>query len=168
MKRTVIAPVVAIVLLGGCQLKGLEFRQDRRIQVVAPDYRELVELPVTVDWEVTDGTLAGNIGEATQFGVYVDIDPQPPGESLDYFGRDDPVCMKQQDCPDEKYLRQRGIHTTSETEMTFAVLPLAPGVELENGDPDFHEVTVVLLDEHGVRIGEGAWAITFEVQRGGD
>jgi hypothetical protein len=49
--------------------------------------------------------------------------------------------------------------------MTFPTLPIAPGVEIENGDPDFHEVTLVLLDERGIRIGESGWAITFEVDR---
>jgi hypothetical protein len=150
-----------------CQLEGNAFLQDRRVEIVSPDYRELVDQPITVDWEVTDEELEQRIGSDIQFGVYMDIDPQPPGEPLDYFGRDDPQCMKQEDCPDEQYLRERGVHTTTETQMTFQTLPIAPGVDLENGDPDFHEMTLVLLDEQGVRIGESGWAATFEVDRGG-
>jgi hypothetical protein len=156
-----------LMLSTACETEGLAFIQDRRVEVISPDYRELVDLPVRVDWDVTDEGLANNLRSGTQFGVYVDIDPQPPGEPLEYFARDDPECRKSQTCPDARYLRQRGIHTTTESEMTFGSLPIAPGVDLERGDPDFHEVTLVLLDEEGVRIGESAWALTFEVDREG-
>jgi hypothetical protein len=110
--------------------------------------------------------LQARLGSATRFGLFMDIDPQPPGESLDYFGRNDPTCKRDPDCPDTRYLRQRGIHVTTDTEMTFKTLPIAPGVDLDRGDPDFHEATLVLLDEEGKRVGESAWAIIFEIERG--
>lgn len=168
MRRATFLLAGAVLLVApACTFQGLAFIEDRRVEIVSPDYREIVELPVTIDWEVTDEELASRLGTETNFGVYLDIDPQPPGESLDNFGRDDPTCRRDEGCPDEKYLRQRGVYVTSETEMTFRLLPIAPGVDLERGDPDFHEVTLVLLDEEGRRIGESAWAITFEVERKG-
>lgn len=168
MRRAVALGAVFVALSGAtaCQLEGLAFTEDRRVEILAPDYRELVDLPVTVDWQVTNDKLAQRLGSDIQFGVFVDIDPQPPGEPLSYFARNDPTCERPGSCSGIQYLRQRGIHTTSETEMTFRTLPIAAGVDLERGDPDFHEVTLILLDNEGVRIGESAWAIIFEVNRG--
>jgi hypothetical protein len=97
----------------------------------------------------------------------MDIDPQPPGESLDYFGRDDPTCQNSPSCPDAKYLRQRGVHVTSESGMTFSNLPIAPDVDLEAGQSDIHFATLILLDPEGIRVGESAWQITFEIDREG-
>lgn len=166
MRRLICAAAATFALVAtGCSTEGLAFIEDQRVEIVAPDYRELLELPVTVDWEVAEG-LAAKLGSEYEFGVYVDIDPQPPGEPLEYFARDDVQCRKSPGCPDERYLRQRGIHTSTSSEMTFGALPVAPGVDLERGDPDFHEVTLVLLDQDGVRVGESAWAIIFEVDRG--
>ena len=168
--RTSIAIGAGLVILatGACSTQGLAFVEDRRVEIVSPGYRELVGQPVTVDWEVHSDELEDELASGLSFGVYVDIDPQPPGEPLEHFARDDPQCLESPTCPDTQYFRQRGIHTTSETEMTFTQLPIAPGVDLERSDPDFHEVTLVLLDEDGVRVGESAWAIIFEIDREGD
>lgn len=167
MRTPVLTLAIALTIVAtACQLQGLAFIEDRRVEVVSPGYREIVSQPVTIDWEVTDDDLAAGLGTSAFFGVFVDIDPQPPGESLDYFARDDPTCRRDKGCPDTRYLRQRGIHVTPDTEITFRFLPVAPGVDLERGDPDFHEVTLVLLDENNRRIGESAWTATFEVERG--
>jgi hypothetical protein len=165
-----IARGLALLLLvaSACTTTGLAFVQDKRVEIVSPRYRERVQLPVRVAWEVTDNGLEADLQSGTQFGVYVDVDPQPPGQPLDYFARDDARCRESTTCPDAHYFRQRGIHTTTGTEITFPTLPIAPGVDLDRGDPDFHEVTIVLLDSEGVRIGESAWSITFEIQRGGE
>ena len=159
--------LLALTSASACSTEGLAFVRDDRVEILSPEYREIVDLPVRIDWEVTDEVLESELRSGTTFGVYMDVDPQPPGEPLEYFARDDLECRKSASCPDARYLRQRGIHTTTETEMTFPSLPLAPGVDLDGGDPDFHEVTIVLLDEQGVRIGESAWAIIFEIDREG-
>ena len=157
-----------LLLAGACTTEGLAFIEDRRVEITGPEYRELLQLPVTVDWDVVDESLEDRLGSDVSFGVYVDVDPQPPGESLEYFARDDVQCRRSPGCPDARYFGQRGIHTTTDSEITFNALPIAPGVDVDRGDPDFHEVTLVLLDADGKRIGESAWAIIFEVQRGGD
>ena len=159
--------VLVLALLTACTTEGLAFKIDDRVRIVDPSYREVVEQPVTLDWEVTDEALADQVGGDIQFGLLMDIDPQPPGESLDYFGRNDPTCVNSPSCPDAKYLRDHGIHVTSETEMTFNTLPIAPGVDLEAGQSDVHFATLILLDANGVRVGESAWQITFEIDREG-
>ncbi len=165
MSRTRFFFAAVALFATACTTEGLAFIQDRRVQIVSPGYRELVDLPVTVDWEVVDDDLADNLGSDILFGVYVDIDAQPPREPMEYFARNDPPCLESPTCPDTRYLRDLGIRTTFGTEMTFRSLPLAPGVDPERGDPDFHEVILVLLDEDGARVGESAWRITFEVER---
>ncbi len=164
---TLYAALVTLAATGACSTQGLAFVEDQRVEIVSPGYRELVDQPVTVDWEVYSDELEDKLASGLSFGVYVDIDPQPPGEPLEHFARDDQECLESPTCPDTQYFRQRGIHTTSETEITFGQLPIAPGVDLERSDPDFHEVTLVLLDSNGVRVGESAWAIIFEIDRGG-
>jgi hypothetical protein len=165
--RAPAAALFALTLMSACTTEGLAFIRDERVRIVRPDYREVLELPATLDWEVTDDALAQRIGDDVQFGLLMDIDPQPQGESLDYFGRDDPTCRRDPGCPDEQYLRQRGVHVTSETEITFNNLPIAPGVDLEGGQSDIHFATLILLDSSGARLGESAWQITFEIDREG-
>ncbi len=165
MKALRALAAVALALLSACTTEGLAFIRDDRVRIVEPRYREVLELPATIDWEVIDDELAAQIGDEVQFGLLMDIDPQPPGESLDYFGRDDPTCRK--GCPDEQYLRQLGVHVTADTEMTFNNLPIAPGVDLEGGQSDVHFASLILLDESGARVGESAWQITFEIDREG-
>jgi hypothetical protein len=167
MNRIAKAIPLLLLVAGGCTTQGLAFVQDRRVEIVEPGGRERVDLPVRVAWEVTDDNLRTELQSGTRFGVYVDVDPQPPGQPLEYFARDDKRCQASSTCPDERYFRQRGIHTTTATEITFPTLAIAPGVDLDRGDPDFHEMTIVLLDDEGVRIGESAWSITFEVERPG-
>lgn len=156
-----------VALSSGCSLEGLQFKQDERIQIVSPRYREKVEMPVTLDWEL-NGLVMGQPteeGTPTHFAVYVDVDPQPSGEDLAYFSRDDLSCREEDGCPDAQYLEDIGVHTTTATEMVFSFLPLAPGVDLDLGNPDVHELTLVLLDAQGRRVGESAWSQTFEILR---
>ena len=161
--------VVLAVLASGCGLgEGLAFREDRRVMLESPDYRDIVSLPITLDWTVTDElqqALADDSQRPAGFAVLVDVDPQPPDEPLTYFVRDDDACQSDPGCPDLGYLAARGVHVTRATEFTLERLQPAPGVDLDRGDRDIHEVTLVLLDEDGVRIGESAWTFTFELAR---
>lgn len=158
------------VVLQGCVAADAAFRQDRRVEFVAPRYREVVELPVTLDWTVAD-ELAAEVADVDHpvagFAVLLDVSPQPPGEDLTYFARDDDNCNASAGCPDRDYLTRRGVHITRDSELTIETAPPAPGVDLDLGEPDLHEATVILIDEQGHRIGESAWSITFEVARRG-
>jgi hypothetical protein len=95
--------------------------------------------------------------------VLFDKQPQPPGEDLEYFARDDITCLRSEQCPDRGYLAQRQIYTTTDTSFTVKALPPAPGVDLERGEADIHDVVLVLLDGQGRRIGESAWWNAFEI-----
>ena len=157
-----------MLLLGGCAMSGLAFRVDDRLTIVRPAEREVVKLPVTVQWEIDDFEVTGADGGADQasgyFGVFVDRAPQPPGQTVKWFAKDDDACRPADGCPDGEYLATRGVFTTRKTQFVVKTLPPPPTDQADRRE--FHEVTVVLLDGSGRRIGESAFSIEFEVDRG--
>lgn len=167
LARLTASLVLMTAALSSCAIQGLAFEQDDRIAFIAPDYRQKVTLPFTIEWSVEDFELTGPTGISTKDAGYIEIlfdkQPQPPGEGVAYFARDDVSCRQTHGCPDKKYLADRGIFTTANSYFTVRALPPAPGVELDRGDADIHNVTLVLLDGEGRRIGESAWSTYFEV-----
>jgi hypothetical protein len=168
--KTPALPAVALVcalLLPACAFDGLAFRIDERLDIVSPGDREAVKLPVTVDWEVTDFEVTkadgGQDPNQGYFGVFVDRAPQPPGETVEWFAKDDEDCRAEDGCPSRQYLADRGVHTTRDTK--FVVENLPPPPEEQAARREFHEVTIVLLDGSGRRIGESAFTAEFEVVR---
>ncbi|MGH9185496.1 MAG: hypothetical protein ACRD0U_06755 [Acidimicrobiales bacterium] len=145
---------LAAVTSSSCGVQGLSFREDNRVDIVAPGDRDEVTLPLTVRWTVEDfdGT----------FEVLVDRSPQPPGEALAWFARNDDICERTEGCPDKQYLADRDVFTTNTPEFTVDRLP---DTVRDGRRREFHEVTVVLLDEGGRRIGESAWSVEFQVDR---
>lgn len=143
--------------LTGCATEGLAFRVDERVQVVRPADRATVTLPVTVDWEARD------LPDGTTYAVFLDSTPVPPGEPLRWVARDDSGCREADGCPDAQYLADRGIFATDRTEL---VLEQLPRTDRAAGDRERHRATVVLLDEQGRRLGESAFEVVFDVDRG--
>src|SRR5205085_2729127 len=76
--------VVLLLLFGSGCGTNVAFKQDHRVSIVYPRNRQKVTLPMTVRWTVKDfdGT----------FGVLLDRAPQPPGEPLTWFARNDKSC----------------------------------------------------------------------------
>ncbi len=150
-----------------CGYNGLNFVQDERVEITAPLDRAKVSLPLTVSWSVRDFEVTGRQREARPdagyFGVYVDRAPQPPGTTQDSLVRDDPSCRSNPNCPDADFLAQRDIHATEE--MTFVIERLPQPSSEAQRRREFHEVTIVLLDGRGRRIGESAFVRQFEVDR---
>lgn len=153
-----VALVLALALVGsGCGVSGLAFRQDDRLSFVTPEDRAEITLPLTVAWEVEDfevGTSAGS------FAVFVDRAPQPPGKTLDWLARDDDTCRVEDGCPDEQWFADRDVFRTTDRELTIEQLPARSDDRRE-----LHEVTVILLDEQGRRVGETGWTLEFQVAR---
>jgi len=163
--RRVLLMVVLALLAGACT-DGLAFRQDQRVSIESPRYREKVPVPVTLEWSVDDelqAALDAPDGGVAGFAVLVDLGPQPAGEPMSYYARDDDSCRASDGCPDLAYLADRGIFTTRATRITIDHLRPRRDVDLAAGHRDTHEVTLILLDERGRRIGQAAWTILFEV-----
>jgi hypothetical protein len=147
--------VVLAVLLAGCGVDGLAFREDERLTIVRPDDHDSVPLPVTLRWEVDDGVLAD--GSYT-YGVVIDRSPPPPGKSLDWLFRNDDLCGED-GCRDLAYRSQRGVFETEATSLDVAEMP----TNVDRRDEADHEATVFLLDGSGHRVGESAWTVEFSI-----
>lgn len=161
--------MAGLLLVGSaCGVSGLSFVQDDRVEIVTPEDRSQVRLPVTVSWTVRNFEVTGPTGsadpDAGYFGVFLDVAPQPPGEPLEWFAEDDRQCEVTPGCPDEAYFAARGIFATSETSITIERIPEIVRPD-ERRFREFHEVVVVLLDGRGQRIGESAFTVDFELER---
>ncbi len=169
---TRVAPVIALcAALSGCVPQGLAFRVDERLTFTAPQDRATVRLPVVLDWEIRDFRVAtpGTAPRPDQgyFAVFVDHAPMPSGKQMRWIFRDDEDCRVVDGCPDEEYLRSRGIYTTTDTRIVLEQIPRPPtrDDEEEDDEPERHRVTVVLLDAAGKRIGESAFQLEFDLER---
>lgn len=158
--------VAASAVTNGCGVRGLSFVEDTRVSITFPSDRQEVELPLSVRWRVRDFEITGRTGsverDAGYFGVFVDRAPQPPGKTLEWLARDDQVCRATDGCPDAAYLAERRAYTTTETHFTIEELP---DPTRDEDRREFHEVTVVLLDGKGQRIGESAFSVEFQIER---
>ena len=158
VRSSALALVLASVAFSGCGFSGLAFANDDRVEIVAPQDRAEVALPFTVLWKSRDVDLDGG-----SYGIFIDRAPQPPGEPLSWIARDDDTCVASRACPDEVYLAERGVYSTSRTSFAIDLLPRTVPEEVRRRE--FHEFTIVLLDAHGVRVGESAWFVEFQLRR---
>lgn len=167
VRPRLLALVCLAVLAGACVPQGLALVQDDRLEFLTPVARSTVGQPVTIRWRVHDFRITGRDGraepDAGYFGVFVDTNPVPPGKPLSWIARDDRRCRSIPGCPDATYLADHRTYATSETSFTLSVLP---DLDTYSGH-ELHEVTVVLLDGRGRRIGESAWYVDFYFDRPG-
>ena len=157
--------VAGLALVATSCASGLAFVQDDRLEITAPDSHSDVTLPVTIRWTVHDFNVTGPSGTAEPaagyFGVFVNKSPMPPGRPLSWIARDDRQCDRVPGCPDATYLADRGVYATSDTSITFRQLP---DQNVFRGE-ETHEITIVLLDGKGNRIGESAWYVVLFYDR---
>jgi hypothetical protein len=159
---TRLAAIALLALLSACGVNGLSFVADERVDITRPGDRDEIRLPVTVEWTVKD--FAVGAGEGS-FGVFLDREPQRPGKTLAWLFRGEDTCRGASGnelCATADFLASRRVFETTETSLTFEQVPQLSGNERRR---QFHEVTVVLLDDDGRRVGEGAWSVQFELRR---
>jgi hypothetical protein len=155
----------AAVLTPACGTSDLEFRLDDRVEIIEPSDREVVRIPIDIRWSVENFEITGPSQRADEdagyFGLFVDGSPQAPGETIESLFADDESCNDVPGCPDEQFLAGRDIFKTTQTSFTIRNLP-----DTEEGERrELHEVTIVLLDGRGRRIGESAYTVEFRVER---
>ena len=117
------------------------FRQSDRLQITYPQIYSTVSQPLVIRWQARDFEAPRD----GTFAVFIDRDPMPPGETLDYFDPKD----------------RTGIITLSDTSYHVDVLTRRVGVD--PAEQDHHDVTVVMLDSGGHRLGEYAGFTEFNV-----
>jgi hypothetical protein len=143
-------------VLAGCSTADLAFRVDDRLQIENLADRSTIEVPFTLEFSF-DGDLLS--GDATAFGVLIDWTPPPPGKPLSDLLRDDPACRGPQGCPDG-YLERNRIAVTTDTTYLMDNVPVGTDRQERRG---FHEVTIILVDAEGRRVGESSAFARFRV-----
>jgi hypothetical protein len=151
--------VAAAGLLTACSLEGLAFRDDPPVTFTAPTAGSSASLPLHVDW-----TAPALGDDGSSFAVFVDRIPIAVGADIESVAEGDDDCAASPGCPDEEYLRERGVFTTTNTELVLDALRDTRPVERPQ-DPDRHEVTIVVLDGGGHRIDETYASLEFDVER---
>jgi len=157
MKRLALALALATAA-SGCAVNGLAFRNDDRVDIVAPKDRAEVTLPVTIRWTADD---LDDAGGGPFFAVFVDREPIKPGQSLRAIADDS--CNRTAGCPDLAYFEDRYVFVTDENAVTLDALPRKGSSSRESAQ-DRHEATVILVDAEGRRIGEAAYTVEFTLE----
>jgi len=147
-----------VFVLASCSVSNHNVFNDHRFHFVAPPSRAHVRLPVTLRWTMRDFT------PAAHFAIFVDRSPVGPGQTLRAVADRDTSCKRTPGCPDASYLADRQIYTTADD--GFVLDRVADFVD-NREKQQLHEVTVVLLDTAGRRIGESVWYLDFWLPRAG-
>lgn len=160
---------LAALLLTGCSTTGFVYRVDTSIDIVQPQDRSLVDLPVTVRWvddrDIGRYRVAPEDGSAPYYAVFIDRSPMGPNESLISLLPDDEreVCRRTPGCPSPQRLRDLGVVLTAAPQVSLEFLAdLRPSSRSGRKDP--HEVTVVRM-RGARRVGEAAFRTDFFVRR---
>jgi len=153
--RRAIVPALCLAL-SACSLDGLAFRDDTRLRILNLPDRSTIEIPYELRFEF-DGNLSP--GRDAAFAILVDWTPPPPGRTLESLLDDDPQCQGQQGCPDG-YLERNRIVTTTDTSYLMDNVPVGTDRQERRG---YHEVTIVLVDADGRRVGETAVFTRFRI-----
>lgn len=140
---------VLCMVMSSCSFTGVAFRKDHRLKIVNLPDRSTIEIPFDLRFTF-DGTLSPD--GATAFGILIDWTPPPPGAPLARLLENDPACQGAKGCPDG-YLEQNRIITTTDTTFVMNNVPIGTDRQERRG---FHEVTIVLVDAQGRRVGETA------------
>lgn len=138
-----VAPLVLAVLLGsGCQTELL-FRNDHRITITSPSDFANVHAPVTITWVTRDFAAPAD----GHFEVFLDRDPQPPGETVQSYFAGQSLQF---------------IWTVDTTTFKIPYFPLAdPNAPKQ--EQEHHTITVILVDSRGRRITETSGFVEFNV-----
>lgn len=155
--------LAALALLAGCNMSNLEFVKDNRLRFVSPRSRQLVGVPVRVAW-VMSGFRVEGLGsappsrDAGYFAIFVDRAPVRPGQTL--LSLADRSCRVTPGCFNAEYLAERNVYTTTGDSFTLEQVPALNSYE----KVQVHQVTIVLMNTAGQRIGESAWYLEFRLR----
>lgn len=152
--RRVALALLLVFSAPACAVNGLSFFHDYELDVHVPDENAEVSLPFQVRWEADS--------RAGYFAVFFDRSPMRPGKPLLSLVPSGDPCREQQACPDAAWLADHGVYVTDKPEIV--VERLADKRE-NNRSKDRHELTIVLLDNEGRRVGESSYHREFIVER---
>jgi hypothetical protein len=165
--RRLLLALLAVASSGCVDTANMAFRVDSRLQFVAPHNRQLATLPLRLSWHIAGFRLAAPGSEpasrhAGSFALFVDRVPIKPGQTVRSVAAGDRPCQANPTCPDSQYLADRQVYLTSDP--TFTLVQVRPLAEKDR--TQLHDVTIVLLDTSGRRIGESSWLLQFRLRKG--
>jgi hypothetical protein len=169
-RLSVLAAVLALAsACGVAHPSELAYRTDKRLTFTSPKARALVHTPLDVRWAIRDFSVRAPGSEAPSsnagyFAVFVDRAPIKPDETMRVVANKDQECLHRPGCPDETYLEDRRIYTTTSNGLTLDVIPPIAG---DTERIQFHLITVILMNTAGHRIGESAWELDVRMRRAG-
>jgi len=152
--------------LGACAFQVSGFRLDQRLTFIAPHNYQVVSLPVTISWEIRDFTPTARRSSvptpgAGYFALFVDQTPIAPGQTMDAVAAGDNTCDIHMGCPNAQYLAEHQIYTTAKTSFSLQQVATLPNDPYKQ---QLHQVTIVLLNATGHRIGQSSWTIGFKTK----
>ena len=156
----------ACLLAAGCDLSQLAFRVDHRLHFLTPKSRQLVRAPFTVAWTMRDFTVVGlHDGPVDRhsgyFAVFVDRAPVKPGQSLQAVVNDDSGCRNNPSCVNPSMLANHQVYVTTRPQLRVPLI----GALADHDKIQLHDLTVIILDTSGHRIGEYQWDLEFKMRR---
>jgi hypothetical protein len=145
------------MLATGCAKAPL-FVVNHDVRITTPSQMATVSAPVHVSWRTTKLP-----STATQYLVFIDTPPIHPGQSVRAIASGDSSCIAAAGCPNAAYLAARDIFLTRQQSATIPFIAALNGIEGHDALP-IHEVTVILIDRAGRRVGEYAYTTQFRVR----
>ena len=153
-KRFGLVVAAAVLLTTGCG-DGLLFAKDTRLKIVSPRASATVSLPVHLRW-----TTKVPQGSPLQYAVFVDVLPVHPDQNLRSVAG--PSCARISSCVDVALLNRHSVYLTSRPSLDLETLPILGPPQ---GEPDVHQVSIVLVDPEWRRVGESAWSVDFVLRK---
>jgi hypothetical protein len=146
--------VVLSMSVASCALGPLT--KDDQLHVLRPRSLSDTTLPVQITWSWSGPR------RPSAFALFLDRTPIRPGQTLRAVVPSGDPCRVTPGCPDVTWLRQHGVILVSEMKASIPAVAV-PGGTAGRDDPPVHQVTIVLLDGRGRRIGEAAYPVLFRV-----
>lgn len=158
--------ITALAVAGQACSFEQAYQPDSRVEIVSPRAGERVPLPVRLRWDVEGFEISGARWsdptfevpgpaaadpDAGYFAVFVDRPPIPVGVELMSLAAGNVDCERAPGCPDGRWFADRGIYITNRTEL---VLETLADRRPNNDANDWHQVTIVLVNDTGGEVGE--------------
>jgi hypothetical protein len=144
LRTLLVAAVVLLVsALAGCRTNGLEFGR-YQLRILSPEANSTVTAPLRLTWT------AGNLFQpGDSYAVFVDTQPIGPGRNVtDLLPAE---CKVLPDCDKLSYYEQANVWLTNKPSL---VLQYLPDSSIAGNGKEYHTITVVILNQAQVRIGE--------------
>lgn len=159
--------LAVLTLTAACDTSNFAFKIDKSIEILTPEARTDVQLPVTISWQDSEPPANPRVDlrdpQAEYYAVFVDDSPLAPGKRLSSLLDEGTRCVASEGCPTEQQLADEGAYLTADTSITLEfIADLRP--TSRGNTKDVHDVTIVRMrgDE---RVGEAAFRQTFFVRR---